>query len=439
METIRTKTPLKDFDTLTVDEARRLASMLALEEAGLEPPRTNRGNLHCVAWGHAHKSGNNTGSVQIRPAEKDADSETLVGDCKCYSQCGSHGRFSDYLGKIGQPGLAKSFWTPLRVKTVVESLKKQESFSLGWLAWKKDQNITCPDSARPADDIVHRVAGKLGGNHGYSQIRAQYIELFVDGLQAAKSNPSIVERAAALRGWDPKVCWQVMEEGIMSLRVTSAHPSDIQIGFAYRGLYLGDNSFPVRIIKTKYLAHKEEMTLKYSGEPTPVLGDFTAPNTTIQEADTVVFAEGEPDCVTIRHLFPNAGIVCLGNKNQYHELKNILPRMRLKNKRVIYAIDRDVDEKNGSLIVDNRTHLATLDAIKREEPKSVLIWMCPLLPGVTHKNSKDINDFYKACKDPEKFLMAACPIETSNGIETLSASYGSAVKKAFTRKAMKQK
>lgn len=431
--------PTKQFETLTVDEARRLATMLALEEAGLEAPRTNRGNLHCVAWGHAHKAGNNTGSLQIRPREREADSETQAGDCKCYSQCGGHGSFSDYVSKIGQPGLAKSFWTKERVQSTVEHLKKQEPFSLGWLEWKKGQNLPCSDGARTADEIVHRIAGKLGGNHGYSQVRAQYIELFVDGLQAAKADPSIVSRAAALRGWKPDVCWKMMEEGILSLRVTPARPTDIQIGFAYRGLYLGDNSFPVRIIKTKYLAHKEEMTLKYAGEPTPVLADFTSSKTSIQEASMVIFAEGEPDCVTLRHMFPDAGIVCLGNKNQYHELKNLVPRLRLAGKEVVYAIDRDVNEKSGQLIIDDRQHLSVLARIKQENPKSLRIWMCPQLTGLPASKSKDINDFYKVCADPAKFMMAATLLETSDGTEKLSASYGSAVQKAFQRTATKQR
>lgn len=434
MQMSKSRPILTQLDELTVDEARRLAAMLALEESGLEPGRNARGNLHCAAKGHAHKAGGNTGSLHIRPYDKEAGSESKVGDCKCFSQCGGHGRFSQYISKVGPPGVSKAFWTQERIGPIIAALQKKESFALGWLAWKKENGLDCEGNARDSSHIEHRIAGKLSGDHGYSQIRAQYVDLFVDGLQAAKQDPDIVNVVCRKRGWQPETVWQVMEEGLLSLKRSSLYAGDIQMGFAYQGLYTSDNSFPTRIIKTKLLEHKEVMSFRYSGEPTPVIADFTAPHTTIQESSRVLFEEGEPDGITWRHMFPDDGIVCLGNQHQYMAVPALLPRLRLKGKDVIYAIDRDVHKETGALLADPAKHLSVLEAIKREEPSSIKIWMCPMLPEKDAKSSKDINDFYKVCQDPDKFLMAAQDIDTH---APLAAGYGAAVQKIFRRRATK--
>ena len=413
--------------------------MLALEDQGLAPSSRAGANIHCAERTHPHKASGNTGSLQIKPSIRNGDGGCKVGGCTCHARCGWIPTFSEYVSRVGPPQATKDFWTKDKVASVVDSLKKKESFHLGWLEWKQAKGFPVDSAARDASEVIHKEGGKIGGDHGYAVARKFFVEDFKDGSEDARgdtNSPTAVALVAKERKWDEAVLFDLMNEGLLSIKWSKAYKGDVRMGFAYQGFYMSDNSYPARIIKTKHLRHKEEMSFKYGGEPTPVIADFTSPHTSVQEAKQVLFCEGEPDAISWRHLFPDDGIVMLGNQHQYSVLPELLPRVRLKGKDVIYAIDRDVHKDTGipMAIADHMaSHVRVLDAIRAQEPASVKVWMCPLLHEKSVKDSKDINDFLKVCRDKEKFLMAAVPVTTDPSI-SLNQSYGEAVRKVFARK-----
>jgi len=429
---------LMRLDTITVDEARRLAEMLALEEASLSSE--GNGNIHCVGRGHPHKKQDNTPSMSIYAKEKNGRSDTCVGACRCHSHCGKTEPFSSYIARVGPPSAQTDFWTDAKIQSVITGLKSKEPFSLGWIDWKKARGFQVEGVT--ADQVLHKEAGRLTGDHGYAPGRLSYIERFVESREDARADhtsPSAVEKLCHARGWNPSTVEELMDEGLLGVRWSTVYKDDVEMSFAYRGLYMNDNSLPARVIKYKHLANKDKkggFGFKYTGTETPVIGDYTAPHTSLQEAKTILFEEGEPDACTWRHMFSDHGIVCLGNKNQYRAIPTLLPRLRIAGKEIIYAIDRDFDKAGNLLALGDqmKEHIEILEAIRREKPKSIKVWMCPILPGKEAKESKDINDFYKVSKDKEKFL--AVGMELSMDVrEPLSKSYANVVKRISDRKA----
>lgn len=455
------KSPLERFNGLTVSEARRLLSMLALEDTGLPP--TGREECHCCHRTHKHKKGGNTASLSVKPYKKVAEDDpnpddAKVGRLQCRGSCGyehlieAEGRrrgiqpwklntLSFYLEGVppdpSKPESWREFWTEARVDAVFSGLRKREKFSLGWLAHKKAQGVDCPPGAREADEIGHsdRIGGG-GAQKSPSGFLCEWMEIFGDALETYDKNPVLGAAVARSRGWDRQVLRDLVKDGLVSVKPSERHEGDYVLSFAYKGLVPSPPGLPCRLIKTRHLFATPETDAFsrrtiHPGTFSALLGDFTSSGEIIQNVRRVVFVEGEPDAISWRHIFPQDGVVCVGDVNEYKPILECLPSLNLKGKEVVYVQDRDQDAKGQPKISGDglAAHHEILSAIAAQKPSSIKLWICPQAGGA---EMKDPNDFLKRAPKPQEILSYAEEVYSEASKLTLP-SYKKAFSQLFSR------
>lgn len=429
--------------------------MLALEEAGLAP--TGREECHCCHRTHKHKKAGNTASLSVKPYKKVSDDdpnpdEAKVGRIQCRGSCGyehmveAEGRrrgiqpwklnsLSYYLEGIppdpSKPESWREFWTENRVDTVYSALRKREKFSLGWLAHKKSRGIEPHPGAKESEEIGHseRVGG-AGAQKSPSGFLCEWLEIFGDALEVYDKNPAVGATVAKARGWDKNVLRELVRDGLVSIKPSERHDGDYVIAFAYKGLVPGPPGLPCRLIKTRHLfatPEKDAFSRRtiHPGTFSALLGDFTGSGEIIQNANRIVFVEGEPDAISWRHIFPQDGVVCVGDVNEYKPILACLPSLNLKGKEVVYVQDRDQDSNGRPKISEDglAAHHEILSALAAQRPSSIKLWICP---QSGRGEMKDPNDFLKKADRPQDILSYA--EEVYSGERRLSLP---AYKKAF--------
>jgi len=407
--------------------------MLALEEVGLPP--SGRDECHCCHRTHKHKKGGNTASLSIKPLKKPADTdpspdESKVGRVQCRGSCGyehlleSEARrnktqpwklntLSFYLEGIipdqTRPDSWRDFWTPDKVASVVSSLRKKEKFSLGWLAHKISIGAPVAPGARDSSDIGH--SDKAAGSTAQKSpngFLCEWAEIFGDALESFDKNPAHGKTVAKIRGWSTAVLRELVKDELLSIKPSERHEGDYVLAFAYKGLVSGPAGLPCRLIKTRHLFATPETDAFsrrtiHPGTFSALLGDFTGSGEIIQNTSRVVFVEGEPDAISWRHIFPQDGIVCVGDVNEYKPIVECLPGLNLKGKDIVYVQDRDQDSLGKPKITKEgfESHHEILSALASQRPRSIKLWICPQSPG---SEMKDPNDFLKRSKDPASIL-----------------------------------
>lgn len=455
------KSPLERLNGLTVSEARRLLAMMALEEAGLPP--SGRDECHCCHRTHKHKKGGNTESLSVKPYKKVSDDdpkpdEAKVGRIQCRGSCGyehlveSEGRrrgiqpwklntLSYYMEGIppdhANPDSWRDFWTESRVDTVLSALRKREKFSLGWLSFKKSRGIECHPGAKESDEIGHsdRVGGG-GAQKSPSGFLCEWMEIFGDALEIYDKNPTVGSTVARSRGWDRAVLRDLVRDGLVSIKPSERHEGDYVLAFAYKGLVPGPPGLPCRLIKTRHLfatPEKDAFSRRtiHPGTFSALLGDFTASGEIIQNADRIVFVEGEPDAISWRHIFPQDGVVCVGDVNEYKPILECLPSLNLGGKEIVYVQDRDQDSQGKPKISEEglAAHHGILSALANQKPRSIKLWICPQADGA---EMKDPNDFLKKAVRPQDILTYAQEVYSRDRLLTLP-SYKKAFSQLFSR------
>jgi hypothetical protein len=392
---------MRRLDILNAKQAAVLVSAFAAEESGLLPPERGKA-LHCSTRSHPHLNG--TPSLQIRSSEDDKDT---VQGISCHGRCGCKvRRVSEYLSLIGPEGAQNRFWTKERVSEVLECFRKGEAPALGWLDWKKAQGL--PLGGVKADQsLIARVTTSTLIQSG-ARFSAKYAAAFLqrDPIRLA-ALPVMIKEVCDERRWEPQVVRQLIDERLLALERPTEDPSNVLMHFAYRGFYENPPNVPARITKQKILHRKDgDGAAKGFAFDEDVrslaVADFSAVGVFYQETPRVAFWEGEPDCITWRHYYPKDAIVCLGNVDMYKRAIEMLPLLQLKNRTVILGSDRD-QTPDGRL--RHKELVANFaDAIAAQEPRSILLWICPQIEG--HK-CKDLNDFrlaFGADASPEGFL-----------------------------------
>jgi hypothetical protein len=394
---------MRRFDILKAEQARLLVSAFAAEESGLLPPERGKA-LHCSTRTHPHLNG--TPSLQIRSSEDQKDS---VQGISCHGRCGCKvRRLSEYLSLIGPEGAQNRFWTQERVSGVLESFKKGETPALGWLDWKRAQGL--PLAGVKADQaLIARRSNSTMIQSG-ARFSAKYAAAFLqrDPIRLA-ALPAMIQEVSEKRGWDPAIVRQLVDERLLALERPSENPGNVLMHFAYRGFFENPPSVPARIMKQKILhrglgeaaakgfAYDEEVR-------SPAVADFSAVGVFYQDSPRLAFWEGEPDSITWRHYYPKDAIVCLGNVQMYQKAIELLPLLQLKDRTVILGSDRD-QTPDGRHEPRHKELVANFaDAIAAQEPRSILLWMCPQIEG---HPCKDLNDFRLAFgpeASPDRFL-----------------------------------
>jgi hypothetical protein len=430
------KSTLEPLNSLSVAEARRLLTMMALEESGLAP--SGRDECHCCHRTHKHKKGGNTASLSIKPLKKPEENnptpdDTKVGRIQCRGSCGYEhlleaearknktqawklNTLAFYLEGISpdpaNPGSWKDFWTADKVATVLSALKKKEKFTLGWLAHKLSRGIPAAPGAKDSSEIGHSERiGSAGAQKSPNGFLCEWTEIFGDALECFDKNPACGKTVAAARGWNSAVLRELIKDQLLSIKPSDRHEGDYVLAFAYKGLVPGPASLPCRLIKTRHLFATPETDAFsrrtiHPGTFSALLGDFTTSNEIIQNAKRVVFVEGEPDAISWRHIFPSDGIVCVGDVNEYKPILECLPGLSLKGKDIVYVQDRDQDSSGRPKITAEgfESHHEVLSAIAGQKPSTIKLWICPQSPG---GEMKDPNDFLKKSSKPADILKYA--------------------------------
>jgi hypothetical protein len=394
---------MRRLDILSAKQAALLVSAFAAEENGLLPPERGRA-LHCSTRTHPHLNG--TPSLQIRSSEDEKDT---VQGISCHGRCGCKvRRLSEYLGLIGPEGAQNRFWTQERVSEVLETFKKGEAPFLGWLEWKKAQGL--PFAGVKADQaLVARVSNSTLIQSG-ARFSAKYAAAFLqrDPIRLA-ALPAMIQEVSDKRGWDPQIVRHLVDERLLALERPPEDPGNVLMHFAYRGFYENPPNVPARIMKQKILHRRPgdgaAKGFAYDEEVRSLaVADFSAVGVFYQEAPRLAFWEGEPDSITWRHYYPKDAIVCLGNVQMYKRAIELLPLLQLKGRTVILGSDRD-QTPDGRHEPRQKELVANLaDAIAAQQPRSILLWMCPQIEG---RRCKDLNDFRLAFgpeASPDRFL-----------------------------------
>lgn len=456
------KTGLEPLNTLTVSEGRRLLTMLALEAGGFEP--TNREECHCCHSTHKHKKRGNTPSLSAKPYKKAATEDTnpdelTIGRIQCRGSCGYEAvletaarstktdawrlnSLAKYLEGVlpnpSEPNSWRGFWRPEKVADVVRGLKSREKFDLGFLSYQKANAFPTAPNARSSADVTHSTK-----SYGSSASKSpagffcEWNEIFSDALDAYDANPQLGMTVCKARGWKPNTLRSLVKDGLVSVKPSERHSGDIVLSFAYKGLVPSPPGIPCRLIKTRHLFATPETDAFsrrtiHPGVFSALLGDFTSSHTLLQSAPRVVFVEGEPDAISWRHIYPNDGIVCVGDVNEYKPILECLPNLNLKGKDVVYVHDRDQDSKGQPKMTDDglASHHAILEAIAREKPAKISLWMCPQLKGA---EMKDPNDYLKKSRSPEQILKYSDVIYSEKTIPLTLPSYKNAFKRLFNQ------
>jgi len=420
---------LQQLDNLTVGETRRLLSMIALENSGFEP--SNREECHCSHCTHKHKKKGNTPSLGIKPKKKVAEGENpedaQVGRIQCRGSCGFEAKLeaeartkrtqpwklnslSKYLEGVlpdpHDPNSWRSFWTPSKVSHVFSGLRNREKFSLGLLDFKASRGIPLVAGSRDSSDILHSDKSfGAGANKSPGGFLCEWGEIFGDALDVYDAFPQIAMTVCRKRGWKTSVLREMVKEGLVSLKPSPRHDGDIVISFAYKGLVESPPGLPCRLIKTRHLFATPDTDpfsrrTIHPGVFSALLGDFTQAKNLLQSSKRVVFVEGEPDAISWRHMHPEDGIVCVGDVNEYKPILECLPSLNLRGKEVVYVHDRDQDSEGKAKMTDDglASHHHILNAMVKEKPSKILLWMCPQKTGV---EMKDPNDFLKMAEGRE--------------------------------------
>lgn len=433
--------PLQQLDNLTVGEARRLLSMIALENGGLDP--SNREECHCSHCTHKHKKKGNTPSLSIKPRKKVSEGENpdeaKVGRIQCRGSCGFEAKLeaeakasrtqswkintvSKYLQGVlpdgNDPESWKRFWTPDKVSTVFRALRAREKFSLGLVDFKRSNGIPLQPGSRDSSDILHSEKSfGASANKSPGGFLCEWGEIFGDALETYDTCPQLGLTVCGRRGWKTGVLRELVKEGLVSLKPSPRHDGDIVISFAYKGLVESPPGLPCRLIKTRHLFSTPETDpfsrrTIHPGVFSALLGDFTKSTALLQNSKRVVFVEGEPDAISWRHMHPEDGIVCVGDVNEYKPILDCLPSLNLAGKEVVYVHDRDQDSEGRPKMSQDglASHHSILTAMSKENPSKILLWMCPQKEG---SEMKDPNDFLKVSKNGEDVLKYAVEIYRS--------------------------
>jgi hypothetical protein len=394
---------MRRLDMLSAKQAALLVSAFAAEENGLLPPERGRA-LHCSTRGHPHLNG--TPSLQIRSGEDEKDT---VQGISCHGRCGCKvRRLSEYLSRIGPEGAQNRFWTKERVSEVLECFRKGEVPALGWLEWKKTQGL--PLTGLKADKALIARGSNSRLIQSGSRFSAKYAAAFLqrDPVRLA-ALPALIKEVSDKRGWDPQIVRQLVEERLLALERPAEDPSNVLMHFAYRGFFENPPNIPARIMKQKILHRKEgagaAKGFAYDEEVRSLaVADFSPVGVFYQESPRLAFWEGEPDSITWRHYYPKDAIVCLGNVQMYKRAIELLPLLQLKGRTVIVGSDRD-ETPDGRHEPRHKELVADLaDAIAAQEPRAIMLWMCPQIEG---RPCKDLNDFRLAFgpeASPDRFL-----------------------------------
>lgn len=453
--------PLQQFDQLTVGETRRLLSMVALENGGLDP--SNREECHCSHCTHKHKKKGNTPSLSIKPRKKVAEGgnpeEAQVGRLQCRGSCGFEARLeaeakvqntqpwklntvSKYLqGVLPDPSNPESwrdFWTAEKISSVFKALRAKEKFSLGLVDFKRSLGVPLPPGCRDSSEILHSDKSfGAGANRSPGGFLCEWGEIFGDALEIYDSCPQLGMTVCGKRGWKSSVLRELVKEGLVSLKPSPRHDGDIVISFAYKGLVESPPGLPCRLIKTRHLFSTPETDpfsrrTIHPGVFSALLGDFTKASTLLQDSNRVVFVEGEPDAISWRHMHPEDGIVCVGDVNEYKPILECLPSLNLQGKEIIYVHDRDQDSEGKPKMSEDglAAHHSILNAMIKEKPARILLWMCPQKGGV---EMKDPNDFLKVAGSEEEILKYAEEIYTSSQKGLALAKYQKTFYQLFAR------
>jgi hypothetical protein len=454
---------LEPLDTLTVSEARRLLTMLALENGGYDP--TNREECHCSHCSHKHKKRGNTPSLSIKPKRKPKDEnesieDVQVGRLQCRGSCGfeasleAEGKrkktaswklnsISKYLeGVLPDPSNSSSwklFWTSDKVQEVVRGLKSRERFSLGLFEFKKNNGFPCPPGSRDASDVLHN-SRSFGSSAAKSPggFLCEWTEMFGDALEVFDANPQLGMTVCRQRGWKASTLRSLVKDGLVSVKPSQRHEGDIVLAFAYKGLVESPTGLPCRLIKTRHLFATPETDpfsrrTIHPGVFSALLCDFTSSSTLLQTAKRVVFVEGEPDAISWRHMHPEDGIVCVGDVNEYKPILECLPTLNLAGKEVVYVHDRDQDSEGKPKMSEDglASHHSILTAISEQKPAKIMLWMCP---QIGKEEMKDPNDFLKKSGRAGEILKYAEEVYSSSGRPLSLPSY----KKTFYQLFQKQ-
>jgi len=416
----------RQFDSLTVAEAIRLCKLMAAEESGLIPTPGQDTLVHCCNRDHPHM-GNNSESLHVNPISKKDDltgkwapvGET-VGLLYCHSRCKSIGSLGAYLRMVGPKGAADKFWTPAKIASTVDALRKKEDFDLGWRDWKlangytSDEGVTIP---------IGHIDVSSESKQSIERMRVHYHQMFVVG-RTRSDLCELIDKVCKKRHWAPEILRQAIQEGLVSLAPSDRYEDDVEIGFAYRGFFSSSPGIPVRIIKTRLLYRNQRddpmsrITYADPNASSIQIGDFSPYGVSYQTAKQVVFWEGEPDSLTWRHFGKEDAIICIGNINYYAQIPSIIHTLNLKGKDVLYGLDRDTIPQHRTDLINRRNVLRigneyiAFDAPKtcevlqaiHDAGANIKLWMCPKFEGGP---AKDVNDFLIHCpnEDPRQYAV----------------------------------
>jgi len=399
-----TTTQMRRLDRLTATQARMLLDGLALEEYGLPPTPRVGGNCHCCAADHDHING--SASLRVKGSTDGAD--RVMSIC-CFGRCQARCRtLSEYLCLVGPEGVAGVFWDRQKVEAVLTAFAEGNVLEIGWNDWKKGRGL--PSNGVRAD-LSTRASSRRPGTTLQNGVR--FAKLYHDYFD--RNDPirlagekRLIEIVCQKRGWRTELVRQLADQGLVAFTAVAEDANNAMIHFAYRGFFPNPPRIPCRVIKNKIAERKagEDAVRSFYYDdtyPSKVIGDFSLAHVFYQESERLVFAEGEPDCISWLHYHPDDAVICLGNQNMYKGAVEVMPLFNVAGRSVVVAIDRDFDDER--LVAGASKNVAPmLEALKANGAQSISIFVCPKIDGAPHK---DVNDFLRAFgadRDPDEFL-----------------------------------
>jgi hypothetical protein len=358
----------------------------------------------------------NLSERKFTPSLSVKQGESYPVGVRCFGSC-NHGApgasgLSDYLRKVGpvleaDPGrglhAAEYYFFQHEGGQINRVLSEMEAgtFTLGYLDWRRERGLA---SAGAGKSKSYQVKERASASQKYT----------IDDLLAECTHLGQVDRGAlemlcAARKWNPEIVTRVAHEGrlgVESTRGSDGRP-DVRLTFAVSGLLPAPFGARARAVKGRLLNDKNIMWIvKPSGTRTPLLTNFTAMGKRAPSL-AVYLCEGEPDAISLRHLYPDAAILAVCGLSNYstHEVLDVVPRLGLGGHHVVLCLDRDRrkgTEGEETWIQVHRNaagkrctdYDALITAILTHHPTllSLSAWMPPPDAG------KDVNDWLKSAR-----------------------------------------
>jgi len=386
--------PLQQLNDLPSDQLTRLLDSLAVEELGYDR-FSEKDNFHCTVRKHQH-SGSATGSLAFMQLEsKSGRKRTQLICFGCgfkthYVKCESGGNYKntvvDYLLQTGPEGASEKFWTSGRVTTVIQSLNSPEPFKLGWHEWKIENG----HNASGGTSNLSLAKKTPSYKSSICDLQKEYQKIFIDEWPRHPKKSHAVLLFSKNRVFKPEIVEKLINEKLLSLKLSDNDPTDVVFATAFQGLYSHKELLPVRMIRIRSLKDKTPISIKPTSSP--AIGNFSAPHVDIQTSPKICFCEGEPDAIALRHYLPESTIIVIAGQNNYSFIPALMANLNLKGREVIFFKDRDIDNKTHQFKGFLDAELNTYNTAVKLKASKVHLWICP--PGANGKN-KDVNDYLK--------------------------------------------